>query len=103
MVSVGIARNKTAANSHPTPGHGSRPRFHVPGSFPLARYTAGGTRPLARPRRRLTRKMTRKTKKRILAMSVAVPAMPPKPKIAAMIAMMKKMTAQRSIVTSFEE
>jgi len=41
-------------------------------------------------------KTTRKTKNRILAIEAAPAAMPPKPKTAAMMAMMKKMSAQRS-------
>jgi len=36
-------------------------------------------------------------KKRMRAMSAAEPAMPPNPKMAAMIATMKKTTAQRSM------
>ena len=44
---------------------------------------------------------TRKKKKRIFAMSTAPAAMPPKPKMAAMIAMMKNASDQRNIQVSF--
>jgi len=40
-----------------------------------------------------------KTMNRILAISVATPAIPPKPRTAAMIAMIKKVSAQFNILT----
>src|SRR5690606_23967143 len=43
------------------------------------------------------RNATKKTKKRIFAIPADAPAMPPKPRIPAMIAMMKKVRAQLSI------
>ena len=43
----------------------------------------------------------RKTTKRILAMPADVEAMPPNPKIPAMMAMMRNVNAQLSIVVSF--
>jgi hypothetical protein len=45
---------------------------------------------------------TRKTTKMIFAMPTAVPAMPPKPRIAAMSAMMRKVRAQdNTVIGSF--
>jgi hypothetical protein len=44
-----------------------------------------------------TTNKTKKMKNKILAISTAPAAIPPNPKIAAMIAMMKKITAYRSI------
>jgi hypothetical protein len=40
----------------------------------------------------------RKTKNKIFAMLAAVPAIPPKPNIAAMIAMTRNITAQRNML-----
>jgi len=45
-----------------------------------------------------TRKNTRKIKNRILAIPAVPAAMPPKPNIPAIIAMIRKITAQRNIV-----
>lgn len=50
-----------------------------------------------RPRKRETTATTKNTKKRSFAMSVAPAAIPPKPKIAATIAMTKKTAAQWSM------
>jgi hypothetical protein len=50
-----------------------------------------------RPHTKETRKITMNKKKSTLAMSVAPEAIPPKPKIAAMIATMKNPSAQRNI------
>jgi hypothetical protein len=52
------------------------------------------------PSNNVARKITIKMKNRIFAISVAPLAIPPKPKNAAMIAMMKKMTAYRSMKPS---
>ena len=49
---------------------------------------------------RQTRNMTRKMKNSILAIPAAAAAIPPNPKIAAMIAMIKKISAHRSIANS---
>jgi hypothetical protein len=53
------------------------------------------TRP--RPNRRETTNRTRNTKKRILAIPAAVPAMPPNPSTAAMSAITRNVIAQLSI------
>ena len=42
------------------------------------------------------------TKNKIFAMPAAAPAIPPKPKIPAMIAMIMKVIVQRNIVTCFK-
>ena len=47
-------------------------------------------------------KSTTKIKKRILAMPAALAAIPPKPKIAAMIATIRKMIVQRNITVIFK-
>jgi hypothetical protein len=52
------------------------------------------------PSSNVAKKITIKMKNRIFAISVAPLAIPPKPKNAAMIAMMKKMTAYRSMKPS---
>jgi hypothetical protein len=52
------------------------------------------------PSNSVAKKITMKMKNRIFAISVAPLAIPPKPKNAAMIAMMKKMTAYRSMKPS---
>jgi len=44
---------------------------------------------------------TKKIKNRILAISIDVPAMPPKPKNAATIAITKNVTVQLNIIFSF--
>src|SRR6202000_2901078 len=49
------------------------------------------------PISKVTRKITTKMKNSTLAISVAPAAMPPKPNTAAMIAMMKKIAAYRSM------
>jgi hypothetical protein len=53
------------------------------------------------PQIRDTTNTTRKRKKSTLAISAEPEAMPPKPKTAEMIAMMKKTAAQRNMDTSF--
>jgi len=50
------------------------------------------------PNRRLTTNITRKTKKMILAIPAALAAIPPNPKTAAMIAMIKKVKAQDNMI-----
>ena len=50
---------------------------------------------------RLAINMTMNTKNRILAICVAVPAMPPNPSTAAMIATIRKIKAQRSMMRLF--
>src|SRR5512141_2493010 len=52
---------------------------------------------------KVTKKMTRNTKNRILAISDAPAAMPPKPRTAATIAMTKKMAAHFNMMTSHSE
>src|SRR5580704_7709077 len=52
------------------------------------------------PSNNVAKKITMKMKNKIFAISVAPLAIPPKPKNAAMIAMMKKMTAYRSMKPS---
>jgi hypothetical protein len=47
------------------------------------------------------RNSTRKIKKRILAIEAAPDAIPPNPKIAAIIAITRKITVQRNIVLDF--
>jgi hypothetical protein len=47
-------------------------------------------------------KSTIKIKKRTLAMEAAPSAIPPKPKIAAMIAITKNIAAQRNIIVEFK-
>ena len=47
-------------------------------------------------------KSTRKIKKKIFAMPAALAAIPPKPKIAAIIAITKKITVQRSMTLRFK-
>ena len=54
-----------------------------------------------RPNNRLRIKSTRKMKNKILAIPAAPAAIPPKPKIAAIMATIKKMTVQRNIVKGF--
>ena len=49
------------------------------------------------PSRRKAKKSTIKTKNRVLAIPEAAEAIPPKPKSPATIAMIRKITAQRSI------
>jgi hypothetical protein len=56
-----------------------------------------------RPKIRAIMNSTRKIKKRILAMDAAAPAIPPKPKKAAIIAMIKKTTAQYNMVNLLYE
>ena len=46
-------------------------------------------------------KRTRKMTKRILAIDAAPAAIPPKPKTAAMMAIIRKVTVQRSIIIKF--
>ena len=53
------------------------------------------------PNKRLNTNNTKKIKNKILAIPAAPAAIPPKPKIAAMIATIKKMTVQRNIVKGF--
>ena len=48
------------------------------------------------------RKRTIKTKNRILAIPAAPAAIPPNPKTAAIIAMIRKVTVQRSMIRSFK-
>ena len=48
------------------------------------------------------RKRTIKMKNRIFAIPAAPAAIPPNPKTAAMIAMIKKVTVQRSMIRSFK-
>ena len=51
---------------------------------------------------RLSTKSTRKIKNKILAIPAAPAAIPPNPKMAAMIATTKKITVQRNIALSFK-
>jgi hypothetical protein len=53
------------------------------------------------PKTKETIAKTKNTKNKILAMSMAEPAIPPNPSTAAIIAMIKNVTAQFNIVTSF--
>ena len=62
----------------------------------------GGRRGAATPLTRVTIKITRNTKNRIYAILAAVVAIPPKPKKAATIAMMKNANAQYSISSSID-
>jgi len=48
-------------------------------------------------------KSTKNIQKIIIAMSVAPAAMPPKPKIAAMMAITRKIIIQRIIIVSFDD
>lgn len=57
---------------------------------------------LNRPVNRDIRKSTIKMKNNILAMEAAPAAIPPKPKTAAIIATMKKISAQRNIWSVFK-
>ena len=60
------------------------------------------TEPLPLPAIRLTKKRMIKITKRIFAIPAAPAARPPKPKIAAMMAITKKITVHRNIVLSFK-
>ena len=53
------------------------------------------------PNNKLKTNNTKKIKNKILAIPAAPAAIPPKPKIAAMIATIKKITVQRNIVKGF--
>ena len=55
-----------------------------------------------RPTIKLSTKRIRKMKNKILAILAAPAAIPPKPKIAAIIATTKKITVQRNITLSFK-
>jgi hypothetical protein len=63
-------------------------------------YIPSPTLPLL-PTIRLSTKRIRKIKNKILAILAAPAAIPPKPKMAAMIAITKKITVQRSITFNF--
>ena len=54
------------------------------------------------PKARVATNNTIKIKKRILAIEAAPAAMPPNPKTAAIIAIIKNVTAQRNIVVEFK-
>src|SRR5262245_48155782 len=62
-----------------------------------SRQTAGGARPRAKPITAEIRNSRIATKKMIFAISMAVPAIPPKPSTAATSAMIKKVSAQPNI------
>jgi len=53
------------------------------------------------PNNKLNTNNTKKIKNKILAIPAAPAAIPPKPKIAAMMATIKKITVQRNIVKGF--
>ena len=53
------------------------------------------------PKSKLNTNSTKKIKNKILAIPAAPAAIPPKPKIAAMMATIKKITVQRNIVKGF--
>jgi len=53
------------------------------------------------PNSKLKTKRTKKIKNKIFAIPAAPAAIPPKPKIAAMMATIKKITVQRNIVKGF--
>src|SRR5690606_17477343 len=83
--------------------HGSSPRLVLYSALlrrlqssmpPTRRGQSRGRRPMMKD----TMNRTRNTTNRILAMPVAVPAMPPKPRTAAMMAMIRNVIAQLSMV-----
>jgi len=53
------------------------------------------------PKSKLNTNSTKKIKNKIFAIPAAPAAIPPKPKIAAMMATIKKITVQRNIVKGF--
>jgi len=67
----------------------------------LITYTSSAT-PLPLPAIKLNMNNTRKIKNKILAIPAAPAAIPPKPNIAAIIAITKKMIVQRNITYNFK-
>ena len=67
----------------------------------LKLYTSSAT-PLPLPAIKLSTNNTRKIKNRILAMPAAPAAIPPNPKIAAIIAITRKIIVQRNISLIFK-
>ena len=75
----------------------SKQRLFIRRGIFMPPYTTG----LPRPTNRDTINSTRNTKNKIFAIDTAVPAMPPNPNIAAIIAMTKNVIAQPIIFSSF--
>ena len=68
--------------------------------YPWLHGTLGGERPRIRDTTAAIRNSTIATKKMIFAISIAVPAIPPKPNTAAISAMIRNVTAQLIMIVS---